>query len=89
MISSLQGQYVRVTVQVTKDQQPVIFPDWSLPTPDFDLSVCDVTLAQFESLAHRLGRGAESLTNSPDGWPTSVPQAMVSLAQFFNVSCYP
>ncbi len=88
-ISSLQGQYVRVIVQVTKDQQPVIYSDWLLPTADFDLCVCDVTLEQFESLANRLGRGAESLTGFPNGWPASVPQAMVSLAQFFNVSRYP
>ncbi|KAK2466431.1 hypothetical protein APHAL10511_002073 [Amanita phalloides] len=84
-ISSLQGEYVRVTVQVTKDRQPVIYSDWFLPTADFDLCVCDVTFAQFESLAGRLGRGAETLTGSPESWPASVPRVMVSLAQFFNI----
>lgn len=84
-ISSLQGQYIRVTVQVTKDLEPVIFSDWMLPSTDFDLSVCDVTLAQFESLATRLGRGVEYLTDSLDGLTALLPKAMVSLTRFFNI----
>jgi CDK inhibitor PHO81 len=84
-VSSLQGQYIRVTVQVTKDLQPVICSEWILPGTGFDLGVCDVTLAQFESLASRLGRGIEYLAGSPDGLATLMPQAMVSLAKFFDV----
>ena len=87
-ISSLQGQYVRVTVQVTKDYQPVIFSDWLLPATDFDLCVCDVTLAQFEKLARRLGQGVECLTGVPDTWPALLSRVMISLAQFFTVSRY-
>jgi len=84
-VSSLQGQYIRVTVRVTRDLQPVICSDWILPGTEFDLGVCDVTLAQFESLASRLGRGIEYLTASPDGLTALIPQAMVSLTKFFDV----
>ncbi|KAF8639626.1 hypothetical protein AX17_000891 [Amanita inopinata Kibby_2008] len=84
-ISSLEGQYVNITVQITKDLQPVIFSNWLLPQTDFDLCVSDVTLAQFESLASRLGRGSEYLVGSPEAWPSLLPQAMISLAQFYNI----
>lgn len=54
-ISSITGSYVYITVQVTQDLQPVVFGEWQLPQPDFDLWVADVTLAQFEALARRKG----------------------------------
>lgn len=85
-ISSLQGTYIYAVVQVTKDLQPVIFSEWLLPGVDFELGVSDVTLAQFESLAHRLGRDSPSETLHE--W-TSLPSSMLSLAQFLKVFTSP
>ncbi|KAG6919274.1 hypothetical protein DXG01_007406 [Tephrocybe rancida] len=84
-ISSLQGTYVYAVVQVTRDLQPVIFSGWPLPAADFDLGVSDVTLAQFESLAGRLGRGPPSGTATVAKWTSLLPHAMFSLAQFLKL----
>ncbi|RDB20514.1 Ankyrin repeat protein nuc-2 [Hypsizygus marmoreus] len=84
-ISSLEGTYVCVVVQVTRDFHPVIYPEWLLPDVDFDLGVSDVTLAQFESLAQRLGRDI-SPTSLPgqNEWPSLLPRSMMSLAQLLK-----
>jgi CDK inhibitor PHO81 len=50
-ISSLRGSYLYLVVQVTRDLHPVVCADWILPQSTFDLTVSDVTLAQFEALA--------------------------------------
>ncbi|KAF9008793.1 cyclin-dependent protein kinase inhibitor [Cyathus striatus] len=55
-LSSLQGDYIYLVVQVTRDFYPVIFGDWFLPVSGFDLKVSDVTLEQFETLSQELGR---------------------------------
>jgi len=54
--SSVTGSYLYITVQVTRDLESVVFPDWSLPEDGYDLGVSDVTLAQFKGLAQRHGR---------------------------------
>ena len=54
--SSVSGNYVYLTVQVTRDLQAVVFPEWRLPEDAFDLGVADLTVAQFSALATRLGR---------------------------------
>ncbi|EKM59343.1 uncharacterized protein PHACADRAFT_136945 [Phanerochaete carnosa HHB-10118-sp] len=54
--SSLSGSFFYITVQVTRDLQPVAYPEWRLPDDTFDLGVADVTLAQFLALAERRGR---------------------------------
>ncbi|KAI9144988.1 hypothetical protein BKA69DRAFT_1052414 [Paraphysoderma sedebokerense] len=45
--SSLAEQYLHVTVQVTRDLVPVIFPTWYLPIDIVDVSVMDITFQQF------------------------------------------
>ncbi|CAK5276058.1 unnamed protein product [Mycena citricolor] len=75
-ISSLRGSYLALTVQVTRDLHPVICTDWILAHPDFDLTVADVTLAQFEALAKLLSR---NLTEEAD--VSAIASSMVSLAQ--------
>ncbi|KAG6866498.1 hypothetical protein C0991_003042 [Blastosporella zonata] len=84
-ISSLQGTYIYAVVQVTRDLQPVICSEWSLPGADFDLGVSDVTLAQFELLAQRLGRGPPSGTASVAEWTPVLPRSMFSLAQLLKL----
>ncbi|KAJ6539036.1 cyclin-dependent protein kinase inhibitor [Mycena capillaripes] len=81
-ISSLRGSYLYVVVQVTRDLHPVVCTDWILPQSNFDLTVSDVTLAQFEALALSTGRSACSQT---DDWPGLVSSSMVSLAQLLKI----
>ncbi|KAG6831882.1 hypothetical protein H0H92_006999 [Tricholoma furcatifolium] len=84
-ISSLQGGYIHAVVQVTRDLHPVIFTEWSLPGADFNLGVSDVTLAQFQSLASRLGRCAPAETTSVKDWISLLPRSMLSLAQLLKL----
>lgn len=54
--SSLSGEYIHIVVQLSKDSVPVIYPEWRLPVPGFDIGVPDVSLSQFTSLATSLNR---------------------------------
>ncbi|KAJ3990303.1 cyclin-dependent protein kinase inhibitor [Lentinula detonsa] len=86
-ISSLRGKFLTVVIQVTRDLQPVVYTGWLLPDSDFDLSVCDVTLEQFESLAKRSGKNvAESKLSPSSNWPALVSEAMISLVQLLKAS---
>lgn len=82
-ISSLQDAYIYITVQVTRDLHPVIHSDWLLPESGFDLGVADVTLAQFEALAARLGRNV--LMDGPLDWCHIAAGSMISLAHLMTV----
>ncbi|KAL0070963.1 phosphate system positive regulatory protein pho81 [Marasmius tenuissimus] len=88
-VSSLRGSFVSLTVQVTRDFQPVVFADWLLPLEVIDIGVCDVTLLQFTTLAKQLGRDVDTsqlngLFASSD-WPDLVSSAMVSLEQLLKL----
>ena len=86
IISSLQGSYVHIVVQVTKDFHPVIYTDWLVPEPNFDLSVSDITLEQFQSLGRRLGRDLPMVSAHSVGELSSVlSRSMISLAQLLKV----
>ncbi|KAF8897214.1 hypothetical protein BD779DRAFT_1489617 [Infundibulicybe gibba] len=84
-ISSLRGNYIYVVVQVTRDLHPVVFSDWLLPESNFELTVPDITLAQFESLAERSGRG---LNFNPGfvakDWIAHLSRAMVPLERLLK-----
>ncbi|KAF8665648.1 hypothetical protein AX16_000103 [Volvariella volvacea WC 439] len=85
-ISSLHGSYFSVAVQVTKDHHPVVYAGQYLPERNFELSVSDVTLAQFEALAKREGRQLESNPQIATGdWPSRIQRSMLSLAQLLTV----
>lgn len=85
-ISSLRGTYIHAIVQVTKDLHPVVYSDWLLANSDFDLGVCDVTLAQFEAMAQRLGKDLSNLeTTEAIDWPSRLSGSMISLAQLLKV----
>lgn len=49
--SSLSGEYIHLTVQVTRDSVPVICPDDVLPVDGLDVGVSNVTLAQFNAIS--------------------------------------
>jgi len=85
-ISSLRGKFLPVVIQVTRDLHPVAYTDWLLPDSDFDLSVCDVTLEQFKSLATRSGRNLdESHITASSDWSVLMSNAMVSLVQLLKI----
>ncbi|KAG0052370.1 phosphate system positive regulatory protein pho81, partial [Gryganskiella cystojenkinii] len=46
--SSLSGEYIQLSIQMTRDFVPVVFSDWLLPVPGFDLSISDVSFEQFK-----------------------------------------
>jgi CDK inhibitor PHO81 len=48
--SSLQGQFLKVFVQVTRDLVPVVFPYWRLPSEGLDIGVSAVTFNQFQAI---------------------------------------
>ncbi|KAF9452150.1 cyclin-dependent protein kinase inhibitor [Macrolepiota fuliginosa MF-IS2] len=62
-IISLQGEYLYVMVQVTRDLCPVVCSEWILPETGFELGVGDVTLVQFQGVAAKLGRDFNSVGN--------------------------
>ncbi|KAF9482025.1 hypothetical protein BDN70DRAFT_488230 [Pholiota conissans] len=86
-ISSLQGNYIYIVLQVTKDLRPVVFFDWLLPGVDFDLGVADVTLAQYERLAESLGRNLPHVTEKDTSmdWASALPYAMLSLERLLKI----
>ncbi|KAF7980881.1 hypothetical protein HWV62_36049 [Athelia sp. TMB] len=83
-VSSLQDNYLFVTVQVTRDLHPVIYSDWLLPQSEFNLGVGDVTLAQFEALAARIGRTAASADETVD-WRHRLKGCMLSLTELMTI----
>lgn len=86
-ISSLQGDYIHVVLQVTRDLQPVVYSDWLLPCVGFDIGVADVTLAQFEALAKSLGRSDLDMGNmSASARAAALSRSMVSLDNLLKVS---
>ncbi|KAF7301526.1 Cyclin-dependent protein kinase inhibitor [Mycena indigotica] len=87
-ISSLRGSYLYLVIQVTSDLHPVVFEDVLLPQTSFDLTVADITLAQFESLAVASGRifdASRASTNVDASEWTAVPSSMVSLAHLLKM----
>lgn len=85
--SSLSGEYVHIVVQLTKDSIPVIYPEWRLPVPGFDIGVPDVSLAQFTSLANSLNRDVPSstITQSAAEWCTLLSTSMATLESVLAV----
>jgi CDK inhibitor PHO81 len=91
-VSSIHGEYVYVVIQVTRDLCPVAYPHWKLPLDDFDLGVADVSLAQFEHLADRLGRKPDLHSRCPStigGWHDMINRSMMSLAHLLTVCVSP
>ncbi|EGO27250.1 hypothetical protein SERLADRAFT_460326, partial [Serpula lacrymans var. lacrymans S7.9] len=86
-ISSLTGNYIHAVIQVTRDFHPVVYTGFLLPEQGFDLTVADVTLAQFEALAQRSGR-SEGMPGNPStmhDWTGYLSQAMLSLAHLMKI----
>lgn len=92
-ISSLHGNFLSIIVQVTRDLQPVVYTGQLLPESNFELTVADVTLVQFEALARRVGKYVEYNGYGPanialNDWPTVVETSMISLTQLLKVNLH-
>ncbi|KAI1320269.1 phosphate system positive regulatory protein pho81 [Mortierella claussenii] len=58
--SSLSGEYIQLSVQMTRDFVPVVFAHWHLPIEGFDLALSDVSFSQLQGLKDSLRQSAES-----------------------------
>lgn len=86
-VTSLQGEYLYVMVQVTRDLRPVVCSEWILPETGFELGVGDVTLAQFQEVAAKLGRDLVSVGNNPSfEWSTANRKWMIPLTNLLQAS---
>lgn len=87
-ISSIEGDYLYVVVQVTQDTQPVAYPHWKLPGDKFDLHVPNLTLSQFNNLAVELGRKVDTRkqkATTTAQWYSLLRGSMLSLAELLSV----
>ncbi|KAF9932037.1 phosphate system positive regulatory protein pho81 [Linnemannia zychae] len=60
--SSLSGEYIQLSIQMTRDFIPVVYANWQLPVEGFDLALSDVSFAQFK----RFGRLIHQKETSED-----------------------
>ncbi|KAG0353055.1 phosphate system positive regulatory protein pho81 [Gamsiella multidivaricata] len=58
--SSLSGEYIQLSIQMTRDWVPVVFASWYLPVEGFDLAVSDVTFSQFKKFGELIHQRAAS-----------------------------
>jgi CDK inhibitor PHO81 len=84
-VSSLSGEYVYAVIQVTRDLQPVVYPNLRLADVEFNLGVADVTLAQFEALASRSGKRLDLKNTDPQNLAAAISGSMCSLSQLLKV----
>ncbi|KAF8985922.1 phosphate system positive regulatory protein pho81 [Entomortierella lignicola] len=54
--SSLSGEYIQLSIQMTQDFVPIVFPHWHLPVRGFDLALSDVTFNQFKKFKDSINR---------------------------------
>lgn len=88
--SSLSGNFIYITVQVTRDLQPVVYSAWRLPEDAYDVGVADVTLAQFQALASRAGRRyVPSNFATINDLQHALAASMISLADLLKASTGP
>jgi len=48
-----------LTVQVTRDFHPIVYDKWKLPVTDFDIGVCDATLAQVQAIMSKAAHNVD------------------------------
>jgi CDK inhibitor PHO81 len=84
-ISSVSGNHVYIVVQVTRDLHPVVFNNWLLPEPNFDLGVADVTLSQFAEIAKRGKRYPDLSDSTTQNWHSLLFDSMLPLADLLKV----
>ncbi|KAK3813191.1 MAG: hypothetical protein J3Q66DRAFT_315687 [Benniella sp.] len=94
--SSLSGEYIQLTVQMTRDLVPVVFGDWRLPLEGFDVALGDITFRQFKRFKSTITRDGqdEDLENADSGfssewssaeWRRKINDRWMSLDQVLKV----
>lgn len=48
--SSLSGNYVRLFVQVTRDEVPVVYPSWTIQYSGLGIPICSLTFSEFKTI---------------------------------------
>jgi len=86
-VTSLQDEYLYVMVQVTRDLYPVACSNWMLPETEFELTVSDITIAQFNGIAKRLERDMQSIIGDPS-WLRTIRRWMVPLVDLLQASTF-
>jgi len=86
-VTSLQDEYLYVMVQVTRDLYPVACSDWMLPETEFELTVSDITIAQFKVISKRLERDVQSIIGDPS-WLRTIKRWMVPLVDLLQASTF-
>lgn len=95
--SSLSGEYIQLSIQMTRDHVPVVFANWHLPVEGFDLALSDVSFNQFKrfgQLIHEKTSGDDlegantRLANSwkSGEWRRKVYERWMSLEQVLKVN---
>ncbi|KAF9303552.1 phosphate system positive regulatory protein pho81 [Mortierella antarctica] len=94
--SSLSGEYIQLSIQMTRDHVPVVFANWHLPVEGFDLALSDVSFNQFKTfgqLIHEKTSGDDlegtntRLANSwkSGEWRRKVYERWMSLEQVLKI----
>lgn len=89
-LSSLVGDYVHLTVQVTRDSHPVAYDKWKLPITEFDLGVCDASLEQIQAISSRAGTSSDLRhyhLSPPSEWYRVLSPSLLSLRHLMTVCC--
>ncbi|KAF9115381.1 phosphate system positive regulatory protein pho81 [Mortierella sp. AM989] len=71
--SSLSGEYIQLSIQMTRDFIPVVFANWHLPVEGFDLAVSDVAFSQFKAFGELIhqktaGEDLEAASRPTNTW---------------------
>lgn len=64
-LTSLIGEYIHLTVQLSLDLKPVVYDNWKLPVAEFDLGVADASLSQLQGVAARAGLAIDMRRHQP------------------------
>ncbi|KAF9428742.1 phosphate system positive regulatory protein pho81 [Podila epigama] len=94
--SSLSGEYIQLSIQMTRDHIPVVFANWHLPVKGFDLAVSDVSFSQFKKFGELMQERASNedleganarLANSwkSGEWRRKVYERWMSLEQVLRI----
>lgn len=87
-LSSLVGDYVYLTVQVSRDLQPVVYSNRRLPVAGFDLSVSDATLVQLQAISSQTFSELDVARNnntSLSQWQAVLSDSLLSLPDVMKV----
>ncbi|CAH7670007.1 hypothetical protein PPACK8108_LOCUS4678 [Phakopsora pachyrhizi] len=88
--SSLSGQYIQVTVQLTRDKVPVVYSKKTLKIQGFEIPVHEVTIDQFLKLSQQTFMIASKENLDAIGWYQYFERSLLTLENVLKElpSCY-